>query len=309
MIVTLILAAVSGLILMGVLAPYETLGWWGGWYGEKPQEKTLLNDANVSTSNAKQFVIYLTGVGGTSPTEYSDLENNFLSKLKEQLPQVKLVDDIFPYSSGNRALTGERFFSWFWRVLKNVKGSGKLGIIGFLINIRNIWQVLVSSDSRFGPLYNYASTQMVLKSLLKHGYSIGSGIPVTLIGYSGGGQISIGAAPLLKEAICAPVHVISLGGVMSSNEKITEIDSLMHLYGKKDKTERLGYFLFPARWPLLSWTAWNQARRKGIIKNIPVGPMKHTGSSGYLDNLAKLENGQSFLEKTIEATINCINRT
>ncbi len=34
----------------------------------------------------------------------------------------------------------------------------------------------------------------MLNSLLKNGYRPGSGVPVTLIGYSGGGQISLGAS-------------------------------------------------------------------------------------------------------------------
>ncbi len=308
MITTLIFTALVGLILMGVLAPYETLGWWGGWYGDKPDETVLPAGENTPISDASQFVVYLTGVGGTSPTEYSEKEQNFLAKLREQIPEAEMVDDVFPYSSGNRALTGERFFSWFWRALKNIKGRGKLGMIGFLINIRNIWQVLVSSDSRFGPLYNYASTQMILEKLLEHGYQLGSSVPVTLIGYSGGGQISTGAAPLLKEAIKAPVHVISLGGVISSNESILELNSLTHLYGSKDSTERLGYFLFPARWPFLPWTAWNRARKGNLIQRVFLGPIEHTGANGYLDDLAKFENGQSYLDMTVTTITNIVSQ-
>ncbi len=309
MITTLILTAVVGLIFMGVMAPYETLGWWGGWYGDKPDETALAtNEKNTPISDANQFVVYLTGVGGTSPTEYSELEQNLLTKLKEQLPDVELVADVFPYSSGNRALTGERFFSWFWRALKHIKGRSKLGVIAFLINIRNIWQVLVSSDSRFGPLYNYASAQMVLERLLKHGYKVGSGIPITLIGYSGGGQISTGAAPLLKEAIKAPVHIISLGGVISSNENILKLNSLTYLYGSKDNTERFGYFFFPSRWPFLPWTAWNRARKGNLIQHVLLGPMEHTGTNGYLDDAAKLKNGQSYLAITVATITDIVSK-
>lgn len=300
MITTLVTSAVLALILMGLFAPFETLGWWAGWYGEKPGERGLPRQPDLAPSEAKQFVVYLTGIGGTSPTEYSGLEQAFLTELRLRLPEVELVDDVFPYAASNKALTGERVFSWFWRRLRGLRGRGVAGTIAFLINIRNLWQVLVSSDDRFGPLYNYATAQHVLGKLLKHGYRMGSGIPITLIGYSGGGQIAVGAAPLLEEAARAPVHVISLGGVMSSNEAILDLDSLTHLYGAKDSTQRLGYVMFPQRWPFFPWTSWNKARKAGIIKKVLIGPMVHTGPNGYLDSETELENGQSYLERTLE---------
>ena len=153
MIATLVSSAIVVLVLMGLFAPFETLGWWAGWYGEKPGERGLPGQAKVLNSEAKQFVVYLTGIGGTSPTEYNKLEQGFLNALEQRLPDAELVDDVFPYASSNQALTGQRVFSWFWRRLENLKGHGALGAVGFLINIRNLWQVLVSSDDRFGPLY------------------------------------------------------------------------------------------------------------------------------------------------------------
>ena len=300
MIATLVTSAAVVLILMGLFAPFETLGWWAGWYGEKPGERGLPGELEAPQSEAEQFAVYLTGIGGTSPTEYSELEQGFLDELKKRLHNVELVDDVFPYASSNRALTGQRVFGWFWRRLRNLKGRGAVGAIGFLINIRNLWQVLVSSDERFGPLYNYATAQHTLGKLLKHGYPLGSGKPITLIGYSGGGQIAVGAAPLLEETTGAPVHVISLGGVMSSSENILDLDGLTHLYGEKDSTQRLGYVMFPQRWPFLPWTAWNRARKRGLITRTLIGPMGHTGANGYMDPDARLENGQSYLERTLE---------
>lgn len=300
MIATLMGSAVITLAIMGLLAPFETLGWWAGWYGETPGERGLPDRSDLPRSEAKRFVVYLTGIGGTSPTEYSRLEHGLLDGLTALMPDVELVDDVFPYAASNKALTGERVFSWFWRRLRGMRGRGRLSAIAFLINIRNLWQVLVSSDSRFGPLYNYAMAQHVLTRLLEHGYRVGSRVPITLIGYSGGGQIAVGVAPLLAEPTRAPVQVISLGGVMSSSENILELDSLTHLYGSRDATQRLGYVMFPQRWPFLPWTSWNRARREGIITRVLVGPMVHTGVGGYLDPDSLLENGQSYLDRTLE---------
>ena len=298
MVTTLVVSAALALVIMGIFAPFETLGWWAGWYGEKPGERSL-PEVDVPVSTAGRFVVYLTGIGGTSPTEYSALERGFLEALRARLTDAELVDDVFPYAASNKALTGERVFGWFWRRLRGLKGRGALGMIGFLINIRNLWQVLVSSDNRFGPLYNYATAQHVLEKLLHHGYPLDSGVPITLIGYSGGGQVAVGAAPLLEDSAQASVYVISLGGVMSSGENVGELDGLTHLYGAKDSVQRLGSVLFPGRWSFLPWTAWNRAQRAGVIKRVLVGPMVHTGPNGYLDPDAKLENGERYLERTL----------
>ena len=67
MIATLVSSAIGVLVLMGLFAPFETLGWWAGWYGEKPGERGLPGQPEVANSEAKQFVVYLTGIGGTSP--------------------------------------------------------------------------------------------------------------------------------------------------------------------------------------------------------------------------------------------------
>jgi pimeloyl-ACP methyl ester carboxylesterase len=190
------------------------------------------------------------------------------------------------------------FFAWAWRLFANLRGRRLVGYLSFLINFRNLWQVLVSSDDLFGPLYNYASAELILNKLTAHSYQKGSGLPITLIGYSGGGQISLGAAPFIKEALQAPTHVISLGGVMSSNGGILELDSLTHLYGRRDNVQRLGFILFPQRWSVLKYTPWNQARQRGIIRTLFVGPMNHTGRKGYLDDDATIGQ-KTFLQHTV----------
>jgi hypothetical protein len=293
----LLTAAILAVILMGVLAPLETLGWWAGWYGDKLADKPL-PPPNPEKVECKHYVIFLTGIGGIAPEQHEPREAAFLERLKEALPEAEIVDDIFPYSSGNRALTGQRFFAWAWRIFANLRGRRLIGYLSFLINFRNLWQVLVSSDDRFGPLYNYATADLVLNKLAAHGYKVGSKIPVTIIGYSGGGQIALGAAPFVKESLDAPIHVIALGGVMSSNEGMVELDSLNYLYGKRDNVHRLGYLFFPQRWPLLAYTPWNKARKQGIIQRVFLGPMKHTGRNGYLDAEADYE-GSSYLGHTV----------
>jgi hypothetical protein len=290
----LLTAALLAIIMMGVLAPLETFGWWAGWYGDKLSDNPL-PPPNLNKRERKHYVIFLTGIGGIAPEEHDKREEVFLERLKKALPEAEIIDDIFPYSSSNRALTGQRFFAWAWRIFANLRGRKLLGYLSFLINFRNFWQVLVSSDDRFGPLYNYATAELILNKLVAHGYRIGSGIPVTFIGYSGGGQIALGAAPFVKDSIRAATHVIALGGVMSSNAGILELDSLSYLYGERDNVHRLGYIFFPQRWRILSYTPWNKARKRGIIRYVFMGPMNHTGRGGYLDESPK----GNFLTQTL----------
>lgn len=295
----LLSAALLLLVLMGVLAPLGSYGWWAGWYGEALPEKP---PAHPQPSAARVYIVYLTGIGGISPDTYDPMEAVFLQRLAAALPDAQLIDDVFPYSNDNRALTGQRFFGWLWRLLAAFKGKRLLGLLSFVINIRNLWQVLVSSDDRFGPLYNYASAELVLRKLTAHGYPQGSGVPVIFIGYSGGGQVSLGAAPFIKEALRAPVHLISLGGVMSGEGGVLELDSLTHLYGDRDVTQRLGYLVFPKRWPLFSATSWNRARAQGIIRRVGLGRMGHTGRGSYLDDGALLGD-KSHLARTLEVMV------
>lgn len=293
------------LVLMGVLAPLGSYGWWAGWYGEKLPEKPPNPDPQESP--AKIYVVYLTGIGGISPDTYPPMETEFLRQLAAALPEAEIVDDVFPYSNDNRALTGQRVFGWLWGLLESLKGRKLLGALSFIINIRNLWQVLVSSDDRFGPLYNYASAELVLHKLTAHGYVRGSGVPVTFIGYSGGGQVSLGTAPFIQEALGAPVHLISLGGVMSGEGGVLTLGSLTHLYGDRDMTQRLGYIVFPKRWRWFSATSWNRARQRGIIRRVDMGAMGHTGRGSYLDAEAMLA-GESHLSRTLNEMVSLIQK-
>ena len=297
----LIAAGIVIFMLMGIFAPYETLGWWAGWYDDALDKESLAEPVVAQPSDASSFIIYLTGVGATSPHEYSYREQLFLKGLREQMPHVCVIDKVFPYSNTNRALTGDRVFSGLWRLLRRYKKRRSvLKMMGNLINMRNFWQVLMSADSRYGPLYNYASSQLMLYHLLKNGYVMGSGVSITIIGYSGAGQIAIGAAPLLKRALDAPLHVISLAGIISSDKGLLELDSITHLYGNKDRSHQLSDIIFPYRWSWYANSTWNEARRRGIYKQYCIGPMVHTGKNGYLDHKTAFPNGQTYLEKTLE---------
>lgn len=293
---SLVLILSFAVLISAALAPFETLGWWAGWYGPDEDEAAGI-DIPVTSSKAEHFVVFLAGIHTVSGETYARREQGLLENLRERLPNTAIVE-IFPYSVTNRALTGQRFFAWFWRLVLKLKLS-RFGLAGMIINLRNIFQVAVSADRRYGPLYNQGTAKTIYQTLLQEGYSVGSGVPITLIGYSGGGQIAAGTASYLKPMVDAPLSIISLGGIMASEDGMLVLEHLYHLVGSRDRVRKLGY-LFPGRWRLLPYSAWNLALSKGIAKIIPMGPVDHTGREGYLDINFTLPDGRSSMQQTVD---------
>ncbi len=294
--------AVVGLMFFLFLAPLETLRWWTGFYNRRNKDLTALpnpREVSIYSKPASHYIIFLDGIAKVARDNYEDVEL-FLTRLKETLPNAVVIGSVLPYSVTNRPLTSARPLARFWRWAKQRKVGNYKDLIGFSINIRNMFQVMVSADSRYGPIYNLGAARLIIEPLLKKGYPVGSGIPVTLIGYSGGAQVAAGAAPYIKELLRAPVDLISLAGVISADPGLSDVRFLYHLSGSKDGVENIGAALCPGRWPLLSNSSWNRAKRAGKFTYVPMGPMAHNGDGSYLDDKAKLNTGKSFLDHTLE---------
>jgi hypothetical protein len=294
---------ILGVIFFLFLAPLETLGWWTGFYNRRNKDLTALPNRNehplIYHKPASHYIIFLDGIAKVARDNYEDVEL-FLTRLKKTLPEAVVIGSVLPYSVTNRPLTSARLLARFWRWAKQRKIGNNKDLIGFSINLRNMFQVMVSADSRYGPIYNLGAARLIIEPLLKKGYPVGSGIPVTLIGYSGGAQVAAGAAPYIKELLRAPVDLISLAGVISADPGLKDVRFLYHLAGSKDGVENIGAVMCPGRWGLLRNSSWNRAKRAGKFTYIPMGPMTHNGDGSYLDAKIKLANGKTFLEQTLE---------
>jgi hypothetical protein len=295
------LLCLGGLLLlfMALLSPLEALGWWAGWsrrevspepFGER-QLAPLAASADV-------YLVYLTAIGGISAAELSSRERRFLSRFMEQLDRAVLVDDVFPFSVTNNPLNGERPLARLWQWIHDSRMRGKGGALAALIFVRNLLQVGVSADPRYGPIYNLGVAQEIMRSLLRRGYLPGSGAPIFVMGWSGGGQIAVGVSRYLHRSLAAPVYVISIGGVLSSDPGVSDVAHLFHLQGSIDRFPLVGDILYPGRWPWLRYSPWNQAKRAGRITVIDSGPMRHTGRGDYFDSHTLLPDGVSHLDKT-----------
>lgn len=296
------------LVVAGLLAPLEALGWWAGWYGDPVQTLPPLDDENPVNPEApalRRYIVYLDGIN-QSTADYQPAVAQYLTELEQCLPaDMALLKGLMPYSVLNRSLTQGRPLAFFWRSTKAMS-KRFAGWLGIIINLRNLMIVAVSADSRYGPIYNQGVAQRVYESLVQQGYPLGGGVPLTLIGYSGGGQIAMGIMPFLRRALSAPIEVISLGGVISGNVRALEAEQLYHLVGDRDKVERLGPIMFPRRWPLMGLSYWNRAKRQGNITVISLGPVAHQVPGGVVDPNAFLPDGRSHLQQTVDLTVDIL---
>ena len=300
---------VIAVVVAGLLAPLETLGWWAGWYGGAVDTGVVEAPADSGDAGAEisRFVVYLDGVAQSSSCYTPDIET-FLDALALELPKhVRLIRGLMAYSVINRPLENDPFFSALWRIVEKARLRNINSILGMVINLRNCLIVAVSADQRYGPMYNLGIAQVVYNSLIANGYRPGRGVPVTLIGYSGGGQMSAASSALLKRATDSPLDVISLGGVISGACKVVELEQLYHVAGEKDGVQRIGSIMFPTRWKIAVLSNWNQALRLGRISFVPLGPVGHQVPGGMFDPNAQLPDGRTFLRQTLDVVTNILS--
>jgi hypothetical protein len=298
------------LILMALLSPLEALSWWAGWSGHAPNPAELSREALAEVESqqrngrpqkkARYFLVYLTAIGGVSADEISYREQVFLEKLQEALPEATIISDVFPFSVTNNPLTGERLFGWLWRTIHERRKTITGGMLASFIFARNLFNVAVSADPRYGPINNSGVAREISKSLYRNHYPLEGGVPIVTMGWSGGGQIAVGVAPFLDLGMEAPVYVISIGGVLTDDPGIAFVKHLWHLQGHKDKFPMIGDILFPGRWSVARHSAWNKFKQAGKMTVIDPGPMIHTGKGDYFDPKTALSNGQPHVEKTVE---------
>ena len=290
---------VVALLATAAIAPLETLSWWAGWTEQELNDERPTAKPDPAHQNTV-YIVYLSGVASISGKYMLRREELFLRALSARMPEAVVIDNVFPYSpAGLPLLASPRLFDRLWRWIQKLDLQGRRTLLRILINFRNIYQVMVSADHRYGPIFSQGAASVMEAALINVGYEAGSGAPVVLIGYSGGAQVAVGAAPFLKSRIGAPIQVISIGGVVASDPGLAAIDALHHFHGDYDRVEKLGAVMFAERWALYANSHWNDAKRDGRIKIHNIANMAHAGPKGYF-GLPK-RSGQSNNERTADA--------
>ncbi len=311
MIVYLFIGLFLLLFVTAALAPLESLGWWAGWSrngAEKgPSEFAADTDA-LDADEPEFYVIYLSGIGAISGDSFPDEEYPFLQGLESRLSTAKVITDVYPYSVTNNGLTGQRLLSGLWRRIEKLRFKNPNSVLALFVNLRNALQMFVSADRRYGPVYNLGIANEIYRVLREQGYRPANKRPIILLGWSGGGQISIGSAGYLA-ALPSPLYVISLGGMLSDDPGLEKLTHLWHLYGVADPLQALGSVLYAGRWPIMPNSPWNTAMANGRIDIICLGAYTHNGKGNYFDMETKLPNDareRSHGEKTLDTIVHIL---
>jgi hypothetical protein len=288
------------LVAILVIAPFESLQWWAGWVSEDNASPVQADEVEPALRRQEdhldQYVIFLPGVGAMG-TDVDPWEQRLVDLLRNGLPNGVVHAGVFPFTVRDDTLTEHRPTAWIWRRLARLREE-RPSLMARLIDWRNLTQVFVSMDPRYGPIYNKGVEEKLLVVLHEEGYAMGSGAPVTLIGYSGGAQIALGAGFYLVHEARAPVTVISLGGVLGDDPGLENIERLHHLWGSNDLEARLATMVVPARWGISQRSRWNRAIAANRLVQTCLGEMQHTGPKGYLDAGTRAPDGRSYLEVT-----------
>jgi hypothetical protein len=297
----LLIVGLGVLLLAAALAPFESLAWWSGWGSSRPARAAAAQESDGHEPDQAPpalIVVYLSGIGSISGEDILAEEIPFLDGLETHLSNGVLIRDVFPYSVANIGLTGSsRFADELWRLLGRLRLRGD-PILSSIINARNAFQVAVSADPRYGPIFNFGTAQTIAREARKHGFQRDSGQRIILVGYSGGGQVAVGAAPFVHALTQADVEVISVGGVISSDPGLRSVSRLTHFVGERDLIEKLGY-LFAGRGPIARLSNWNRALRAGRIRIVRLPSVAHNIPGGYLDPVQTTPSGETYLEQTI----------
>jgi hypothetical protein len=301
------LSAVLGLIILAfaLVAPFEALRWWAQDVALTLPSFPPRRETPVPENEC--YVVYLTGIGG-SGEGLARREQGFMDRVKARVPEAVMITDVFPFSVTNNPLTGERPLAWLWAFLHRARLQAKSLLFEFWIGARNVCQVAVCSDPRYGPIFNLGIAREVYESLLRHGYDPRSRANIFLVGYSGGAQVALGTACYLTR-LRSRITVITVGGVFSSIPGIRLAYHLHCLTGSKDRTILLGPLMFPGRWPIATASEWNCARRAGKVTITELGPMIHSGKGDYFTQSMTLDNGKTYADHTADVVAQIIRET
>jgi hypothetical protein len=312
LLLVLLIAGGLAVLFAGMLAPFESLSWWAGWNPVKPSEDVLQLASEAPSDGSgprpSPIVVYLSGIGSISGDEILAEEVPFLDQLATQIGDGVLIRDVFPYSVTNTGLTGStRLASAVWQYFGRIRLRGDF-LLSSIINGRNAFQVAVSADQRYGPIFNYGTAQTIAREVLKVGFAPGAGQRIVLLGYSGGGQVAVGAAPYLHLLTGAEVDVVSLGGVMGSDPGLRSVGRMTHVVGSKDVIEPIGKVMYFGRWPVAKTSVWNQSRASGVLTIVPLPGMGHNVPGGYMDPEPRTPWGETYFDCTVRVVAAAIRR-
>ncbi|MFF3486532.1 hypothetical protein ACFYXC_25120 [Streptomyces sp. NPDC002701] len=283
------------LLAEGLLARYEVLAYGAGWRTPTtalPEGVPYARGAAPDSPPAA-YLVYLDGIGKRRVRDSRD-GGQLVKALLAAAPELRVLGQVQPYSPLADPLADRPVWAWLRRR------------VGLLLFLHNVMQIFVAADHRYRPLYNRAVGTQTATQLELAGYRPGSGVPVVLLGYSGGAQVATGAVDVLHTRLRAPLQLIMFGGFHNGANDLTHAERVHRLTSAYDRVERVGTWIFPQRWPLFRRSGWNRAARAGKITVHRLDPATHVGPRSYISPSAHLPDGRTHLDRTAATVIELI---
>jgi hypothetical protein len=283
------------LLAEALLARHEVLTYGVGWRApatELPDDVPAARGAAADRPPAA-YLVYLDGIGKRRFRDSRD-GGQLVAALIAGAPELRVLGQVLPYSPLVAPLADRPV----WARLRR-----RAGILLFL---HNVMQILVAADRRYRPLYNRAVGAQITTWLRAAGYRANSGVPVVLVSYSGGAQVATGAVAELHARLACPLVLISIGGFHNGANDLTHVRHLHRLTSARDRIERVGTWVFPGVWPVARRSGWNRARRAGRVTVHRLEPATHVGPQSYISPSARLPDGRSHLERTVDVVLGVV---
>ncbi|KAB8189611.1 hypothetical protein FH608_039160 [Nonomuraea phyllanthi] len=289
-----LLVLVLGPVLLAeaLLARYEVLVYTAGWRSPRtdlPHGMPYARGADPDRP-PDAYLVYLDGIGKRRFRDTRD-GGQLVKALLAGAPELRVLGQVQPYSPLAHPLVERPVWEWLRHH------------VGLLLFLHNVMQIFVAADHRYRPLYNRAVGGQIAAQLRKAGYQPDSGIPVVLLGYSGGAQVATGAVEELYTRLRAPLVLITLGGFHNGANDLTHAQHLYRLTSADDRIERICTWIFPQRRRLFSRSGWNRAARAGKISAHPLETATHVGRRSYINPETRLPDGRTYLQRTADTVI------
>jgi hypothetical protein len=289
-----VLAIVICLISMvGLYSLMGSASQWDQMYGASVIKQSVV-------PAPRHILIYFDGIHQVDQSHPPRIAA-FLAMLESRLPpESLLIKSLSSYANDNTSLEIDPAAG---RVLSSLKqwdagggGAFKSLLKEIIVQVNNVIKVGILSDSRYGPIVKYQQAFKVYQLLAERvDMSTLIGSDITLLGYSGGGQIALGSASFLSKMCNVKVSVCTICGVYSGNQDISDLSNITTIQGSKDPVAGLCRFLFPRRIAYFL-SKWTRAEISGRVKQISVKQMEHNGEMGPFSNI--------FMTRTVDKIIN-----
>jgi hypothetical protein len=269
----------------GIYSLVSQFAFWEGWIeGLQEPAKLFASGPAAGARHHQHYVVYLDGIH-QKESDHPPRITDFLCRLERALgPHTRLVRAIETYTVLPVGLAEDAGSAWFWRRLLSLQEQHPNGLVqvlaATLVEANNVIKVGISSDRRYGPILNVELALKVAERLAEVGFHPSSSAPITLLGYSGGGEMAMGMADYLRRICGCPVRIVTFCGVFSGNQELAKVEGITTVVGSRDPMELVGRLAFPGRSPLLPLTRWNKALSAGTVRRALIPGMTHNGNQG-----------------------------